>query len=816
MRLVTSLALAVALGAPSVSFAQYFQRLLPGTFSRGYALSSDGKAVAGVYSPGGGQLEAFRWTPSASGEALGDLPGGANSSFGFGISGTGGRVVGQSSSSGGLEAFRTIDGPMVGLGDLPGGLFESSANAVDDLGAVVVGSSQSSSGREAFILFDSGGNTLQGIGDLPGGAFDSAAFGVSGSGGIVVGYGTSSNGREAFRWNLFQGFTPLGDLTGGAFDSTAYDISDGGVVVGRGRSAAGDEAFRWTSTGGMVGLGDLPGGLFGSIARSVSGDGSVVVGQGKSALGDEAFVWREGQGMTSVREALGAAMPSGWTLTSAESVSRDGRSVAGWGTDPNGDEQAWYAYLDDDVYWMGPSSGDWGDRANWTGIRLPSQSLGAVVQGSAPVAVTVPTGGPNAEARYLELGSTTPGAAPVSLVVLPGVFEPANLFISFGVIVRPNATASLAGGAGIQAGVVANYGLFSGSGVVQIGDFNNLGGAVLRTQSTETMRLENDLGSTGIVEVRGAPGEPATLEVLGATFSGEDAGVGPGRGRFDLEHAVTRFVGGLTNRGDFNVNAGVVDVYGGVLSDATGELNVASGATARFHGGVSNYAVSQIDGVAEFLGPYDGFGLGGPGTARFASVVQPDGAGTLPASFGGAVELQGGASLLMTITGTAPATQVDKLQVAGALTLSGALTVTLQGYTPNPGDSFDLFDAASIAGAFSQTNLPALVGASWDGSLLATTGLLSVVSGAAGDFNADGVFTAADYDVWVANYGAIGATPSQGDANGDGAVDAADYTVWRDAQVGVAASASGRAVPEPAAAALVALASAAALRHRRA
>ena len=39
------------------------------------------------------------------------------------------------------------------------------------------------------------------------------------------------------------------------------------------------------------------------------------------------------------------------------------------------------------------------------------------------------------------------------------------------------------------------------------------------------------------------------------------------------------------------------------------------------------------------------------------------------------------------------------------------------------------------------------------------------------------VVDAADYAIWLANYGALNAP---GDANGDGKTDAADYTIWRD------------------------------------
>ena len=48
-----------------------------------------------------------------------------------------------------------------------------------------------------------------------------------------------------------------------------------------------------------------------------------------------------------------------------------------------------------------------------------------------------------------------------------------------------------------------------------------------------------------------------------------------------------------------------------------------------------------------------------------------------------------------------------------------------------------------------------------------------------GDFNGDNATDTADYIVWAANNGLVGATSTrQGDGNGDGLVNPADYTVW--------------------------------------
>jgi hypothetical protein len=86
------------------------------------------------------------------------------------------------------------------------------------------------------------------------------------------------------------------------------------------------------------------------------------------------------------------------------------------------------------------------------------------------------------------------------------------------------------------------------------------------------------------------------------------------------------------------------------------------------------------------------------------------------------------------------------------------------------------------------------------------------------DFDNDGDVDGADFLTWQRGVG-TGTTPAAGDANGDGAVNATDLAIWK-AQFGPGSGVgAAAAVPEPATAALAALASAAwllAARRRRA
>ena len=315
-----------------------------GSFSSSaYGISADGTVAVGTSNSS--LNEAFRWTSGGGIEGLGNL---GYSSISWGVSADGGVVVGYSNYSGSADqAFNwTSGGGMTGLGFLSGDGVSRATDVSAD-GSVVVGLSATddfSSDDEAFRWTSGGG--MVGLGDLPGGGVFSRALAVSDDGNVVVGWSSSTNGFEAFMWTSGGGMVGLGDLAGGAFSSSASDISaDGSTVVGQSQSALGNEAMMWTSGGGMVGLGDLDGGGYSSRARATSADGSVVVGVGNSAAGDEAFIWDETNGMQSLKvllERQGLDL-TGWVLREATGISSDGTTIVGWGTNPDGNGEAWLA-----------------------------------------------------------------------------------------------------------------------------------------------------------------------------------------------------------------------------------------------------------------------------------------------------------------------------------------------------------------------------------------------------------------------------------------------------------------------------------------
>ncbi len=194
-----------------------------GTFaSKATGVSANGLVVGGQGRSTLG-FEVFRWTSGGGMVALGDLPGGVFFSDAFGISADGSALGGwRMISDSDFEAFRwTSGGGMVGLGDLPGGIFESRANSVSADGSLVVGQGTSSSGLEAFIWDDVNGmQSLQVVleaqlGSSLTGWTLTDAVGISADGSTIVGFGNNPSGfQEAYVAVILPLDLCLGDVSG--------------------------------------------------------------------------------------------------------------------------------------------------------------------------------------------------------------------------------------------------------------------------------------------------------------------------------------------------------------------------------------------------------------------------------------------------------------------------------------------------------------------------------------------------------------------------------------------------------------------------
>ena len=317
-------------------------------------VSEDGSVVVGTNNKTSQTpWRGFRWT-QAGGQQLIVHPNGSLSNA-IDVSADGNVVVGGANGSDTPygEAYRwTTSGGMALLGMIPGGFFNG-ANGVSDDGATVVGWGANSNWIEGYRWTNATGLVQQGF--LPGGQYTyvgshPGSGGLSGDGVFMVGGAMNSSGNsEAYRDTASGELVGLGHLAGGANSGAAAASYDGSVVVGESQSTLGPQAMRWTSSGQMVGLGDLDGGMFESRASSVSSDGSIVVGRGSTDAGFEAFIWDATNGMRKLSIVLtndfGLDL-TGWTLSEATAISGNGLVVVGYGTNPQGQQEAFRASLE--------------------------------------------------------------------------------------------------------------------------------------------------------------------------------------------------------------------------------------------------------------------------------------------------------------------------------------------------------------------------------------------------------------------------------------------------------------------------------------
>jgi hypothetical protein len=236
---------------------------------------------------------------------------------------------------------------------------------------------------------------------------------------------------------------------------------------------------------------------------------------------------------------------------------------------------------------------------------------------------------------------------------------------------------------------------------------------------------------------------------------------------------------------------------------AYGEVRIEEGGQI-FMGGRLDAQVVNID-AGRLFGSGEIFVGAGP----VRGVVRNLGGSVDPGAIGAAGQLTidgdysqlDGGTLEIDLAGTTPVTQYDRLAVGRNAFLDGTLEVGLLGFTPSVGAAFTILTAGDgVFGQFENLLLPA--GFQWNVAYNANNVVLSVLGlGLAGDYNADGVVSAADYVVWRDSMGATGSS-LPADGNGDEIVNHDDYLVWR-SNFGKTASASGSAivnlagVPEP-------------------
>jgi len=344
--------------------------------------------------------------PAASAQSfqgIGDLTGGAFSSFAYGISSDGTTVVGAGTTAAGTEAAYWRSGTLVSLGDIAGGAVDAYANSVNSDGSIIVGTGRDATehrgvrwdgpaynptllpqvpgfpGGAQGTGISANGLTICGWGTddqttaytivtgyridsgvltgllvpLPGSASDSGAYATSADGNVIV--GRVRTGGYAYQGCYWVGTTlhVPPDLAGGADYSQAFGVSaDGNVLVGAANSGAAPsyslgEPCRWENDV-PLGLGSAPGGTAVGNANSCNHNGSIVVGNTTVGGNSRAFIWDAAHGMRELSIVLTNDYNlnlTGWTLHSARAITPDGSVIVGYGQNPAGDTEGWIARL---------------------------------------------------------------------------------------------------------------------------------------------------------------------------------------------------------------------------------------------------------------------------------------------------------------------------------------------------------------------------------------------------------------------------------------------------------------------------------------
>lgn len=310
-----------------------------GTSSFATDISADGKVVIGYANSAIPSMATpFIWTAANGMQSLGAISGAEFAGSATAISADGRVVVGQSNDL----AYRwSASTGKATLGSFSSGL-SSIANDVCADGSVVVGEvTAPGSEPEAFRWTENTG--MVGLGAA------SSANAVSADGSVLVG----QKFPRAAIWTQVKGWTPI--ATEFLTEATAIS-ADARVVVGQnnppGTSSLG--VFRWTQAQGTVLLGNLgQAGTPNTVPSGVSSNGGIFVGTefdttpSDSRKGPEAIVWDPIHGIRALRDVLSAegVNLAEWADLTANAVSADGAIIAGWGTKPDGTQEAWVANI---------------------------------------------------------------------------------------------------------------------------------------------------------------------------------------------------------------------------------------------------------------------------------------------------------------------------------------------------------------------------------------------------------------------------------------------------------------------------------------
>ena len=318
---------------------------------------------------------------------------------------------------------------------------------------------------------------------------------------------------------------------------------------------------------------------------------------------------------------------------------------------------------------------------------------------------------------------------------------------------------------------ISNGGVLFGSAFVDVG-LNNLESGELRAFAEDWIRFAG-ISNSNTGEINNFGG---TVEFAGSLVNEFDSLIS-GRGLFVAD-------GGWTNDGSIGLSGDFSDVLGDISNSSTGSIVIGGGSLTTFFDDVEMLDPSNLNVVignnsrAVFFGSYNG-GSTGSGAAEIFGDLRP---GNSPAavSFGGDLLIGPSATTEIEIGGQLAGDEHDQLQVAGNLSLSGALIVAfIDGFESTPGQQFTIVQVegnltGEFAGLSEGTKVPGTdLTITYSGNGGNDVVLFADEAVLLGDVNVDGFVNLLDVDFFIDRLG-TGTFQAEADCNEDGEVNLLD------------------------------------------
>jgi hypothetical protein len=172
--------------------------------------------------------------------------------------------------------------------------------------------------------------------------------GITDDGSIIVGWQDAEDGsRLASRW-IGGVHEFIVDAAGHYYGEVTGTNSNGSVMWGAAYQYDGTGRAWLYRNGEFLPMG--VGGVGRNVQSSVSGateDGSVAVGVATDfdLFKRDGWIWQAKKGFQKFSDFLKGQSANGWTELLPAAISRDGRFIAGWGTNPDGTPQAFIVDL---------------------------------------------------------------------------------------------------------------------------------------------------------------------------------------------------------------------------------------------------------------------------------------------------------------------------------------------------------------------------------------------------------------------------------------------------------------------------------------